>query len=259
MKIFLDLNVFQYIPLDIIYKLIIFFVIIVATWLIVIIIDKILKQLLSGTFPAVSASIRRVVGIFIWILGSLIALSQVGLNLEILLLVVALAGIGAIISMRHVLENLVGKYFSDAYIPFNRGDIIRVGNYEGEVIEINPIATILLNEKGEMISIPNSIFMKEISVNLSPTAWKKVTIPIVLSSDINFAEFENLLMKYMFKIKHLLDEHFQPIINIKSKSPTSIEALLIFMINDKNKKDLIVNQVNTKISEIIDTLKKKKK
>jgi len=258
MKILIDLDIFKYIPLDIIYKVIVFFVIIIATWIIAKIIDKILKQLLSGTFPAISASIRRVVGIFIWILGSLIALSQVGLNLEILLVVVALAGIGAIISMRHVLENFVAKYFSDAYIPFNKGDVIKVGNYEGEVIEINPVATVLLNEKGEMISIPNSIFMKKISVNLSPAAWKKVTIPIVLSSDINFAEFENLLMKYMFKIKHLLDERFQPILSIKSKSQNFIEASLIFMINDKNKKDIIINQVNTKISEIIETLKKKK-
>jgi len=258
MIVFLN-NIFDLIPLEIVYKVIIFFVILVVTWIIVILIDRILKKILVGVFPAISASIRRVVSIFLWILGSLIALSQIGLTLEVLLLVVAIAGIGAIIALRDVLENLVAKYFSDAFIPFNKGDIIKVGNYEGEVIEINPIATVLLNEKGEMISIPNSIFIKEITVNLSPAAWKKVTIPITLSNDIKLEDFENALMKYMFKIKHLLDEYFQPVITVKGKTASNTDLLLTFMVNDKNKKEQIINQINLKIAEIIEELKKKKK
>jgi len=247
------------IPLDIIYKVVIFFAILLVTWAIVIIVDRVLKKILIGTYPAVSASIRRFISIFLWLLGILVALSQIGLTLEILLVIITITGIGAIVASRDVIENIIAKYFSDAYIPFNKGDTIRMGNYEGEVIEINPIATVLLNEKGEMISIPNSKFMKEITVNLSPAAWKKVVIPISLPAGLNIAEFENSLLRYMYRIKHLLDEHFQPLLTVKSKTSSSYELALTFMVNDKNKREQVVNQVNMKIMEIIEELRRKSK
>jgi len=63
----------------------------------------------------------------------------------------------------------------------------------------------------------------------------------------------------MYRIKHLLDEHFQPLLTVKSKTSSSYELALTFMVNDKNKREQVVNQVNMKIMEIIEELRRKSK
>jgi small conductance mechanosensitive channel len=190
------------------------------------------------------------------LIGILFALEQIGLRIEILLLLVAIIAIALVIANRETLENLASKYFADFYIPFKVGDSIAIHGYSGKVIEINPVSTILISDKEDLVSIPNSFFLKEVVVNNTPKAWKEVAIPIMISNDIPLANFESEILRSCNKFRHHLDERFPPILAVKSRDDKTTELTLTLMVKEPEKKDALVSTINSKVSEIQDQMKK---
>ena len=231
-------------------EVIFFLAVLVVTWLIAHFAGSFLGRFLRHGPPLVLAHVRRLTLTFIWLIGILLALAQVGLRIEILLLLIALFGVALAIANKETLENLSAKYFSDFYIPFKVGDSISIRGYSGKVIEINPISTVLITESEDLISVPNSLFLREVVVNSTPQAWKEVSIPIIISNEISLPGFESNLLRSCHKIKHLLDERFPPILTVKNRETKTTELTLTLMIKEPETKDAIVSTITNKISEI---------
>jgi len=244
---------------DFLYPVISFLVIILATWIIAHFLSTLLGKLLRRVAPLVAVHTRRLAWIFIWSLGVLFALEQLGLRIDVLLLLIGLFVGALLIASKEVLQNLASKYFSDVYIPFKVGDFIKVRGYSGKVIEINPMSTILLTDSEELVSVPNSLFIREIVVNITPRAWKELIVPILISGEIDLAEFESEVLKGCNKIKHHLDERFPPILTVKNREQKSTELTLTLMIKEPGIKDAIIAEINSKIAEIIERMHQKKR
>lgn len=227
-----------------------FVAIIFVTWLIAHFVNSFLGRVLKLGPPLVLAHIRRLTLTFIWLIGVLLALAQIGLRIEILLLLIGLIGVALAIANRETLENVASKYFADFYIPFKVGDSIAIHGYSGKVIEINPISTVLISENENLVSVPNSLFLREVVVNSTPKAWKEVTIPIMISNEIPLASFESNVLRSCNKFKHHLDERFPPILTVKNREAKTTELTLILMIKEPETKDAIVSTITKKVSEI---------
>ena len=237
-------------------QLISFMVIILGTWLLAHFAGSFLQRMLKHGPPLVLAHIRRLTITLIWLIGVLLALAQIGLQIDILLLLIGLIGIAIAIANRQTLENVAAKYFADFYIPFKVGDSITIRGQSGKVIEINPISTVLITEDENLISVPNSLFMREVVVNSTPKAWKEITIPIMISSEITLADFESNTLRSCHKLRHLLDERFPPILTVKNRDAKTTELVLTLMIKEPGTKDAIVSTITSKVSEIQDRMKK---
>jgi small conductance mechanosensitive channel len=235
-----------------------FVAIIVVTWLIGHFANSFLARILRHGPPLISVHVRRLTVAFIWMLGILVALEQVGLRIEILLLLIAIMGVALVIANRETLENVASKYFADFYIPFKVGDSITIRGYSGQVIEINPISTVLITENENLISVPNSLFLRDVVVNSTPKAWKEVAIPIIMSNDIPLAAFESEILRSCNKLKNHLDERFPPILNVKNRGTKTTELVLTLMIRVPETKDAIVSTVTEKVAEIQDRMKSAK-
>ncbi len=233
-----------------------FAAILLATWLIARFVGSFLARILRRGPPLVSAHIRRLTVTFIWLFGSLFALEQIGLRIEILLLLIALIGVALAIANRETLENVASKYFADFYIPFKVGDSIAIRGYSGKVIEINPICTVLITENEDLISVPNSLFLREVVVNSTPKAWKEVTIPIMISNDIPLAGFESEILRTCNKLKHHLDDRFPPILTVKNKGAKTTELTLTLMVKEPETKEAIISDISSKVPEIQERMKK---
>jgi len=149
------------------------------------------------------------------------------------------------------------KYFTDVYVPFKVGDIIKVGDSSGKIIEINPITTILLTEDESLISVPNSILLKERIENLTPRIWQEILVPISIRTSINLPEFESELLKASNKMKRYLDHRFPPVLTVKERGSRSVTLVLTLMVQDPSKKNRIIAEISKKISEIEDRLRGK--
>jgi small conductance mechanosensitive channel len=243
---------------DILLPVLSFAAVIVATWIVAHFAGIILGRILRTSVPSVGRQARRFVWVLILAMGVLIAIEQTGLRLDLLLLILGLCGAALIISMREPLENISARYFSDLYVPFKVGDSVSVRGYSGRIIEINPMSTVLLSDSDQLVSIPNSVFLREAVVNTTPQAWKEVLIPISLDGKLDVAEFESLVLKSCNKLKLRLDGRFPPILTVKSRSPQSTELLLTLMIREPGEKDSIMSEVNSRIVGITEELRKKK-
>ena len=232
-----------------------FVAIVVMTWLIAHFVGRFLGRILGHGPPLVLAHIRRLTVTFVWLIGVLLALAQIGLRIEILLLLIALIGVALLIANRDTLENVASKYFADFYIPFRVGDSISIRGHSGKVIEINPISTVLISENENLISIPNSFFLREVVVNSTPKAWKEVIVPILISNDIPLAGFESNILRSCNKLKHHLDERFPPILAVKNREAKTTELTLTLMIKEPERKDAIVSTITGKVSEIQEQMK----
>lgn len=242
----------------VLYSLVLFAAIIVITYIVAKLSGIIISRLMRQSYPLLAAQAKRIGWVIVWLVGIILAIEQLGINSTILLLVVAIAGIATVIAIRVPLENIGAKYFQDVYIPFKIGDSISVQGHFGRVVEVNSVSTILLTDDDQLISIPNSVFVKEIVVNSTPQAWKEVTIPIAVDNSVDLAEFENSIMKSLNKMKLHLDKVFPPVLETQTRGSQQTELVLTVMIQRPEERDTIVTEINKRISEIMQTSQQSK-
>ncbi|MBU7023819.1 MAG: mechanosensitive ion channel [Theionarchaea archaeon] len=114
-----------------------------------------------------------------WILGNLVrytiylvvmimALSQLKISTDVLIIVtgsIFLAiGLIIVISLRDVGPNVAAGIHLLYEKTLNIGDTVKVGEYEGIIEDIGIVKSIIKNEEGEFVVIPNSRLMRSIIV-----------------------------------------------------------------------------------------------
>jgi len=225
--------------------------ILLLTWLVAWIASLLIRRVMRQSAPQVAAGARRLGEVVVWLVGILLAVQEVGVGIDILLVVLGLFAIAAIIALRIPLENFGAKYFSDVYSPFKVGDTIQVGAHSGKVIEINAMTTVLLSEDDRLIALPNSLLLREVLVNASPQAWKELTIPISLPGTVDIAPVESEILRSLAKLRLRLDKRFPPVIATKSRTPQSTDLVLTVMIRRPEERDALLVEVNKRVHDAI--------
>ncbi|MFZ0890919.1 MAG: mechanosensitive ion channel family protein [Thermoplasmata archaeon] len=223
----------------------------VLTWLLAMLVSWIIGHSMGESTPQVTGAVRRLGAVAVWLIGGTLAVQEVGLSPDILLLLIGLLGVAAVVALREPLENYAARYFSGIYTPFKLGDSIRILGFTGKVIEINAMTTVLLTDDEQLISVPNAEFMKQVVVNISPQAWKEVTIPITLSGNVDLPAFESALLKNLTKLKHRLDPRFPPVLTTRTRTAGSTDLTVTLMLRRPEERDAITLDVNKRIAEVM--------
>lgn len=226
-------------------------VILVITWLVARLVSLVLASVMRASNPQVVLGARRLGALVVWLVGGIVAIQELGISPFIVLLFIALFGLAAILGLRPVLENFGARYFADVYSPFKVGDTIRVGVETGKVIEINAMTTVLLTEADTLVSLPNALFMREVVTNLSPQAWKELTIPLSVPSVVDLPAFESELLKSLTKLRLRLDKRFPPVLAMRARGPQSTDLTLTVMIRRPEERDAILAEVHARISDTL--------
>lgn len=109
----------------------------------------------------------RLVSVGIIIIGVLLLFGSLGANWTGLLTFVSASAIAISLSIQDVLRNLVAGIYLLLERPFRVGDRIRVRDVVGEVQGIDVRTTLVRNDDGELVLIPNAIVFTEILANRS--------------------------------------------------------------------------------------------
>lgn len=208
----------------------------------------VVRRMMSLSSPLVSAAAQRAVVVIVWLAGAVIAVQELGVAVEVLLLVLGLLGVAAIVALRLPLENFGSKYFEDVYTPFKRGDTIRVGPFEGKVVELNAMTTVLLAEDDRLIALPNSMLLREPTVNLSPLAWKELTVPITVPAAVDLAAFEADMVKALGKMRLRLDPRFPPLFTTRARTAQGAELVLTVMVRRPEDREPVLSEVNQRLA-----------
>jgi small-conductance mechanosensitive channel len=101
----------------------------------------------------------------ILIFGTITALGAAGMNVSALVAGLGLTGFALGFALKDVLSNLLSGIMLLLYRPFNIGDQIRMGEYEGTIETIRMRDTLVRAHDGRLIVIPNTKLITEVVVN----------------------------------------------------------------------------------------------
>lgn len=233
--------------------------IIAATLLIGHLLGTIVGRAVSRGGSLAAKHAHRLTEVSIWLAGAAFGADYFGLRIDVLLVVIALAGTAVIVANKDALQNLAARYFSDVYLQFRVGDTIRVAEYLGRIIDLNPVTTLLLTQQEEVISVPNSLLVREIVVNKTPFAGRDVTIPITVEKGIDIPTFEKMVLMSCNKLRLHLDERSPPRITVEKENEKSAELNLMVRLKVPEKRDMVVRELEQRISKLLEGSKKEKK
>jgi len=101
-----------------------------------------------------------------------------------------LFGLVAGIAFKDWIANYFPGMMLGLHPPFQSGDLVQIGDYEGRVIKITPRATVLMTTDGEELRIPNSMLFQEPLINTSshPMRRLRITMPVSPQADLRLAQ-----------------------------------------------------------------------
>ncbi len=228
--------------------------ILLATYVVIKLLSRLLDVALSAFAPATRFAARRVFSAIVLILGGILAAEQLGLSIELLLVLLAVMGIAVVLALHQVLSSVAARYFIDPYVPIRIGDVVTVGPYHGKVIEINPLTTLLQTDDGKVVSIPNSLLLKEPVVNESAGVAREIAIPITVPGrGLSLPELESRLIKTCMKLRARLDPLRPPQVEVKSRSEREVNLLLKVWVSDPEYRSPVGEELKRRVEDLLRT------
>jgi len=247
------------VTIEVLLKIAIVGLIFLATWIISIILRSLVSKAKGKLSQSMSRQIRRLLTWITWFIGILIALSQIGLDLTILLSLVALSAIVLAIALRHVLSNLVSYGVIKTYEPFKLGDWVQVGKFFGRVVDITWTDTVLMTPDNETVHVPNSKITQNIVINKTTPGGTRIAISIVISRALDLSEVEKALLDIGSELNEELIPEFVPEVRVTNLSNQSVRLALLLRINNPAKSRLIASRVRKRAKERLDEIQQKAK
>ena len=120
--------------------------------------NKVTGKILPKSLESIISSLVQFV---IWTIGMLLAFDKAGYNTTTILAGVGLGGMAVALAAQDFIGNLIGGillYFKDS---FKVGHTIKIGGFEGEVVQLGISDIRIKNVSGKITSLPNKLFISE--------------------------------------------------------------------------------------------------
>lgn len=196
-----------------------------------------LERFLSKFGRDFAAKFSEVTRYFILLFGAIIAFSILSLDIMVISIILAGLFILSIISLRDVLLNMAAEVYLRVRKPFDEGDWIRVGEFEGRVRAINSLDTELVTSEGERLIVPNSLFLNRPIMNKSRAVATYVEVKLTFSG-IPLSQLEPAVNNALQEIRpELLGE--PEILSITEKEGKAEIVVSLPVVNLKKMKWLV--------------------
>ena len=137
--------------------------------------------------------IKRTILVIVWLIGIVMALSNVGVNISALLGTVGIGGIAFALAAQDTVKNVFGAFTILTDKPFSIGDTIRVDSYEGTVVDVGVRSTKIMNYDKRIITFPNYKITDTSIVNISSEPMRRVVLNLGLTYDTTSEKMKEAL------------------------------------------------------------------
>ena len=190
--------------------------------------------------------IRTIGTVLIWTVGVIILLANFGVQIEVLMLLIALAGVGLVLGLRSVIASwLVTELFLRAQKPFKIGDIIEVEETFGRIINMNELVTVIATQEGNFLYYPNHRFM-EVPFRIVGKEGVKIRLYLTVPQE-RLEEFKMRISEISFEVRGDLIENESIDVFIKGVRKDDVLVELVIPVRNPNKRDDIVSLVLEKL------------
>ena len=137
--------------------------------------------------------IKRTILVIVWLIGIVMALSNVGVNISALLGPLGIGGIAFALAAQDTVKNVFGTFTILTDKPFSIGDTIRVDSYEGTVVDVGVRSTKIMNYDKRIITFPNYKITDTSIVNISSEPMRRVVLNLGLTYDTTSEKMKEAL------------------------------------------------------------------
>lgn len=137
--------------------------------------------------------IKRTILVIVWLIGIVMALSNVGVKISALLGTLGIGGIAFALAAQDTVKNVFGAFTILTDKPFSIGDTIRVDSYEGTVVDVGVRSTKIMNYDKRIITFPNYKITDTSIVNISSEPMRRVVLNLGLTYDTTSEKMKEAL------------------------------------------------------------------
>ena len=137
--------------------------------------------------------IKRTILVIVWLIGIVMALSNVGVNISALLGTLGIGGIAFALAAQDTVKNVFGAFTILTDKPYSIGDTIRVDSYEGTVVDVGVRSTKIMNYDKRIITFPNYKITDTSIVNISSEPMRRVVLNLGLTYDTTSEKMKEAL------------------------------------------------------------------
>lgn len=127
--------------------------------------------------------IKRTLLVLVWIIGLVMALSNVGVNIGALLGTLGIGGIAFALAAQDTVKNIFGAFTILTDKPFNIGDTVKIDNFEGTIVDIGVRSTKMRDYDKRIITFPNYKVADASVINITVEPMRRVVMKIGLTYD----------------------------------------------------------------------------
>jgi small conductance mechanosensitive channel len=210
---------------DLIFKLLLFIIIIYVFRKLAYIVQKIIEKALAKSHLQISELLRRmVVSIVrntIIVLGILIGLSQIGVSLGPLLAGLGVVGFIIGFALQDLLSNFAAGMMILIYRPFDVGDLIEAAGVSGKVNYMSLVNTTVLTLDNQTIIIPNNKIWGDVIRNITAQTMRRVDMTFGISYSDDIPKAEQVLQEILDSHEKVLADP-EPIVRLHELGDSSV-------------------------------------
>lgn len=147
---------------------------------------------LDETARSFFLTVARVV---ILVLGSIVALGELGINTTSLAASLGVAGLTIGFAARDALSNIISGVFIFLDRPFVLGDLIEIGGDYGRVARITLRSTRVVTVDGKMLAIPNAEVVNSTVASYTNFPNLRVDVPVTVGVGEDLGRVRRLLLE----------------------------------------------------------------
>ena len=190
---------------------------------------RVTERALKHSEQSVSQLLREMLismaGTVVFVLGVLVALSQVGVSVTPMIAGLGVVGFIVGFALQDTLSNFAAGAMILAYRPFDTGDFISAADVEGTVQKMNLVNTTVVTIDNRVLIIPNSKIWGGVILNFTGQHLRRTDVIYSVSYSDDLDHVQKVLEDLI-----AADERFlttpEPIVRVKQFSDSSIDFLV---------------------------------
>ena len=203
-------------------------ILIVARWL-ARLTRRVTERALRHSDQSVSQLLREMLisvsGTVVFLVGALVALSQVGVSVTPMIAGLGVVGFIVGFALQDTLSNFAAGAMILAYRPFDTGDFISAADVEGEVRKMNLVNTTIVTIDNRVLIIPNSKIWGGVIMNFTGQHLRRTDVIYSVSYSDDLDHVQRVLEELIASDERFLTEP-APIVRVKQFSDSSIDFLV---------------------------------
>lgn len=177
--------------------------------------------------------VKRSTVIFLRIIVAVIALEQIGFNVNSFITAIGAAGITAGLGLQNSIAQLAGGVQILFNKPFKSGDYVEIGNVQGKVREIRFMYTTLVTNDNKLVVVPNQNITTSTLINYTARDKLRLDLTYTISYDDDIEKAKRVL-KQVTEAEPLLLKDPKYTIGVSNHGASGIDIVCFVWCKSEN-------------------------